>query len=161
MGPLSTPKKVIPTIKRINQPYYSKIVRTVLISPIYVHNENNNNNNQSTVQTKNVLGLLPFNPVPEISVHLVHQIGTGHFGKNCCPQYRSFVFCLQEQKPNARWFGSGLCNRNAPFHWVRTWNVRTFKPLNCSVLVLPYMAPQRALTPLPYSLCIDANFFSR
>ena len=163
MGPLSTPKKVIPTIKRINQPYYSKIVRTVLISPIYVHNENNNNNNQSTVQTKTVLGLLPFNPVPEISVHLVHQIGTGHFGKNCCPQYRSFVFCLQEQKPNARWFGSGLCNRNAPFHWARGMSEhlnRNFL-LNCTALVLPYMARQRARTPPPYSLCIDANFFFR
>ena len=64
MGPLSTPNKFIPAMKRINQPYYSKIVQTVPNSPIYVHNENNNNNNQSTVQTKTVLGLLPFNPVP-------------------------------------------------------------------------------------------------
>ena len=32
-------------MKRINQPYYSKIVQTVPNSPIYVHNENNNNNN--------------------------------------------------------------------------------------------------------------------
>ena len=119
MGPLFTPNKVIPAMKRINQPRYSKIVQTVPNSPIYVHNENNNNNNQSTVQTKTVLGLLPFNPVPGISVHLVHQIGTDDFGKNCCSQYRSFVFCLQEPQPNARWFGSGLCNRNAPFHWAR------------------------------------------
>ena len=144
-------------MKRINQPHYSKIVQTVPNSPIYVHNENNNNNNQSTVQTKTVLGLLPFNPVPGISVHLVHQIGTDDFGKNCCPQYRSFVFCLQEPQPNARWFGSGLCNRNAPFHWARGMS----ELLNrCSTPVLPYMARQRARTPPPYSLCIDANLFS-
>ena len=80
-------------MKRINQPYYSKIVQTVPNSLIFVHNKNNNNKNQSTVQTKTVLGLLPFNPVPGISVHLVHQIGTGHFGKNCCTQYHYFVFC--------------------------------------------------------------------
>ena len=49
MGTLSTPNKVIPAMKGINQLYYSKIVQTVPISPIYVHNENNNNNNQSTV----------------------------------------------------------------------------------------------------------------
>ena len=55
-------------MKRINQPYYSKIIQTVPNSPIYVHNEDNNNNNQSTVQTKTVLGRLPFNPVPEILV---------------------------------------------------------------------------------------------
>ena len=55
-------------MKRINQPYYSKIVQTVPNSPIYEHNENNNNNNQSTVQTKTVLGHLSFNPVPEILV---------------------------------------------------------------------------------------------
>ena len=93
---------------------------------------------------------------------LVHPIGSGHFGKNCCAQYRSFVFCLQEQKPNARWFGSGLCNRNGPFHWARGMSEhlnRNFL-LNCTALVLPYMARQRARTPPPDSLCIDANFFS-
>ena len=117
-------------------------------------NENNNNNNQSTVQTKTVLGLLPFNPVPEISV------GTSNWIRPF--RYRYFVFCLQEQKPNARWFGSGLCNRNAPFHWARGMSEhlnRDFS-LNCTALVLPYMVRQRARTPPPYSLGIDANFFS-
>ena len=38
--------------------------------------------------------------------------------QNCCPQYRSFVSCLQKQQPNARWLGSGLCNRNVPLHWA-------------------------------------------
>ena len=33
---------------------------------------------------------------------------------NCCAHYRSFVSWLQEQKPNARWPGSGLCNLNVP-----------------------------------------------
>ena len=56
------------------------------------------------------------------------------------------------------WFGAVQPKCIVP---LGTWNVRTFKPLNCSALVLPYMAPQRALTPLPYSLCIDANFFFR
>ena len=117
-------------------------------------NEDNNNNNQSTVQTKTVLGLLPFNPVPEISV------GTSNWIRPF--RYRYFVFCLQEQKPNARWFFSGLCNRNAPFHWARGMSEhlnRNFL-LNCTALVLPYMARQRARTPPPDSLCIDANFFS-
>ena len=46
--------------------------------------------------------------------------------QNCCSLYRSFVSCLQEQWPNVRWLGSGLCNRNVPFHWAREiseiWN---------------------------------------
>ena len=46
--------------------------------------------------------------------------------QNCCSQYRSFVFCLQEQYPNARCLGLGLCNRNVLFHWA--WNFRNFKP---------------------------------
>ena len=62
-------------MKRINQPYYSKIVQTVPNSPIYVHNENNNNKNQSTVHSNTVLGRLSFNPVPEISV------GTSNWNK--------------------------------------------------------------------------------
>ena len=48
--------------------------------------------------------------------------------QNCCPQYRSLTSCLQEQWPNARLLGSGLCSRNVPFHWARTWNFRNFKP---------------------------------
>ena len=55
------------------------------------------------------------------------------------------------------WFGAVQPKCTLP---LATWNVRTFKPLNCSALVLPYMARQRARTPSPYSLCIDANFFS-
>ena len=39
--------------------------------------------------------------------------------QNCCPKYRSFVSCLQEQWPNPRWPESGLCNRNVSFHWAR------------------------------------------
>ena len=39
--------------------------------------------------------------------------------RNWCVQYRSFASCLQEQEPNVRWLGSGLCNRNAPFQWAR------------------------------------------
>ena len=45
--------------------------------------------------------------------------------QNCCPQYRYFVSYLQEQWPNAWWLGSGLCNRNVPFHSLRSisnWN---------------------------------------
>ena len=69
---------------------------------------------------------------------LVHQIGTDHFGENCCTQYHSFVFCLQEQKPNARWFCSGLCNRNAQVHWacgmsqlLNRWIVAPWYYLTC------------------------------
>ena len=51
-----------------------------------------------------------------------------HLTKLCLPQYRSFVSCLQEQYPNVRWLGWGLCNRNVPFHWaheiseISNWN---------------------------------------
>ena len=38
--------------------------------------------------------------------------------QNCCPQYCSFVSCVQEQWPNAWWLRSGLCNRNVLFHWA-------------------------------------------
>ena len=54
---------------------------------------------------------------------------SGHFGwldwnvpfhlTNCCPKYGSFVSCLQEQSQNARWLGSGPCDRNVPFHLAR------------------------------------------
>ena len=27
----------------------------------------------------------------------VHSDRSGHFGQNCCPQYRSFLSCLREQ----------------------------------------------------------------
>ena len=48
--------------------------------------------------------------------------------QNCCPQYRSFVSYLQEQWPNAWWLGSGLCNRNVPFHSLRgMWNFQNCK----------------------------------
>ena len=46
--------------------------------------------------------------------------------QNCCAQYLSFVFCLQEQYPNARWLGLGLYNRNIRLPWA--WNFRNFKP---------------------------------
>ena len=150
MGPLSTPNKVIPAIKRINLPYYSKIVQTVANAPIYVHNENNNNNNQSTVQTKTVLG-------PEMSV------GTSNW-KRPFPWkllYPVPLFCIlltrTITKREVVWFGAVQPKCTVP---LGTWNVRPFKPLNCSALVLPCIARQRARTPPPYSLCIDANFFS-
>ena len=158
MGPLSTPNEVIHAMKRINQPYYSKIVQTVTNSPIYVHNENNNNNNQSIVQTKTVLGLLrPFNPVPAISV------GTSNWNRPFRWKllYPVPLFCIlltrTITKREVVWFGAVQPKCTRP---LATWNVRTFKPLNCSALVLPYMARQSARTPSPYSLCIDANFFS-
>ena len=157
MGPLSSPNEVIPAMKRINQPCYSKIVQTVTNSPIYVHNENNNNNIQSTVQTKTVLGRLPFNPVPEISV------GTSNWNRPFRWKllYPVPLFCIlltrTITKREVVWFGAVQPKCTRP---LATWNVRTFKPLNCSALVLPYMARQSARTPSPYSLCIDANFFS-
>ena len=63
------------------------------------------------------------------ALKVVHSDRSGHFSwsdrnvpfyltKLCLPQYHSFVSCLQEQKPNVRWLGWGLCNRNVPFHWV-------------------------------------------
>ena len=157
MGPLSTPNEVMPAKKRINQPYYSKIVQTVTNSPIYVHNENNNNNKQSTVQTKTVLGRLPFNPVPEISV------GTSNWNRPFRWKllYPVPLFCIlltrTITKREVVWFGTVQPKGTVP---LATWNVRTFKPLNCSALVLPFMARRRARTPPLYSLCIDANFFS-
>ena len=124
------------------------------ISPIYVHNENKN---QSTVQTKTVLGLLPFNPVPGISVHLVHQIGTGHFGKKLLSPLLLFCVLLTRTKTKREvvWFGAMQQKCTVP---LGTWNVRTFKLLNCSALVLPYVALQRTQTPPPYTLCTDAYF---
>ena len=157
MGPLSTPNEVMPAKKRINQPYYSKIVQTVTNSPIYVHNENNNNNKQSTVQTKTVLGRLPLNPVPEISV------GTSNWNRPFRWKllYPVPLFCIlltrTITKREVVWFGTVQPKGTVP---LATWNVRTFKPLNCSALVLPFMARRRARTPPLYSLCIDANFFS-
>ena len=117
-------------------------------------NENNNNNNQSTVQTKTVLGLLPFTQFRKF--RLVHSIGSGHFGT-------AILYSAYKNKNQTRGgFFSGLCNRNAPFHWARGMSEhlnRNFL-LNCTALVLPYMVRQRARTPPPYSLGIDANFFS-
>ena len=144
-------------MKRINQPYYSKIVQTVPNSPIYVRNENNNNKNQSTVQTKTVLGRLPLNPVPEISV------GTSNWNRPFRWKllYPVPLFCIlltrTITKRDVVWFGAVQPKFTVP---LGTWNVRTFKPLNCSALVLPYMARQRARTPPPYCLCTDANVFS-
>ena len=140
MGPLSTPNEVIHAMKRINQPYYSKIVQTVTNSPIYVHNENNNNNNQSTVQTKTVLGLLPFNPVREISV------GTSNWNRPFRWKllYPVPLFCIlltrTITKREVVWFGAVQPKCTVP---LGKWNVRTFKPLNCSALVLPSMARQK------------------
>ena len=89
---------------------------------------------------------------------LVHQIGTGHFGENCCTQYRFCILLTRTiTKREVVWFGAVQPKGTI---LSATWNVRTFKPLNCSALVLPYMARQRARTPPLYSLCIDANFFS-
>ena len=144
-------------MKRINQPYYSKIVQTVPNSPIYVHNENNNNNNQSTVHSNTVLGRLSFNPVPEISV------GTSNWNKPFRGKllFPVPLFCILLTRTITKremvWFAAVQPKCTVP---LGTWNVRTFKPLNCSALVLPYMARQRARTPPPYSLCIDANLFS-
>ena len=72
--------------------------------------------------------------------YLVHFDQSGYLGlsvsrtemslsiwQNCCPQYRSFVSCLQEQWPNARWLGSVLCNRNIVFHWAHGIS-QHFKP---------------------------------
>ena len=87
---------------------------------------------------------------------LVHPIGSGHFGT-------ALLYSAYKNKNQTRGgFFSGLCNRNAPFHWARGMSEhlnRNFL-LNCTALVLPYFARQRARTPPPYSLCIDANFFS-
>ena len=41
-------------------------------------------------------------------------------------KYRSFVSCLQEQKPNAQWLGSGLSNRSHRIVPLGTLNVRNF-----------------------------------
>ena len=156
MGPLFTPNKVIPAMKRINQPYYSKIVQTVPNSLIFVHNKNNNNKNQSTVQTKTVLGLLPFNPVPKISVD------TSNWNRPFRWKllYPVPLFCIlltrTKTKREVVCFGAVQSKCTVP---LGMWNVPTFKPLNCSALVLPYMLRQKARTPPPYSLCIDANFF--
>ena len=57
--------------------------------------------------------------------------------QNCCPKYRSFVSCLQEQWPNPRWLESGLCNRNVSFHWARGSSESSNR--NCS-LVYPRLS---------------------
>ena len=41
-------------------------------------------------------------------------------------KYRPFVPCLQEQKPNAQWLGSGLSNRSHRIVPLGTLNVRNF-----------------------------------
>ena len=57
--------------------------------------------------------------------------------QNCCPKYRSFVSCLQEQWPSPRWLESGLCNRNVSFHWARGSSESSNR--NCS-LVYPRLS---------------------
>ena len=72
---------------------------------------------------------------------LVHQIGRGHFGENCCTQYRFCILLTRTiTKREVVWFGTVQPKGTVP---LATWNVRTFKPLNCSALVLPYMARQK------------------
>ena len=61
------------------------------------------------------------------------------------PEYRPFVSCSQEQQPNVRWLGSGLCDGDVTFHWVHRWSSEIFTPeflLNgkspCSLYLVTY-----------------------
>ena len=46
------------------------------------------------------------------------------------PEYRPFVSCSQEQQPNVRWLGSGLCDGDVTFHWVHRWSSEVLKFLH-------------------------------
>ena len=89
---------------------------------------------------------------------LVHQIGTGHFGKNC--RYPVPLFCILPTRTKTKrevvWFRAVQPKCTVP---LCTWNVRTFKPLNCSALVICLTWRDRGLERLRLIACVQTPIF--